>query len=140
MVAYYEGVIPHTYVDPVGIPTACAGETDKDIVMYKTFTAEQCIALLGASMTVHAQETAKCVKVPVKPHEAAAIVSWSYNVGSGAACGSTLMTKLNNGVPSDEWCSELKKWDKAGGRVLPGLTKRRNAEYRMCTTGKWEAK
>jgi len=134
MTAYYEGTVLHTYSDPVGIPTACIGETDKEITMKNKFTEQECTALLGASMAVHAQELAKCVTVPIKTQEAAAIVSWSYNVGTGAACKSTLVRKMNAG---QEFCSELKKWDRAGGMVLPGLTKRRQAEFQMCTTGQW---
>jgi lysozyme len=135
MTAYYEGTMLKTYRDPVGIPTACIGETDSEIVMQQKFTEQECLAVLGASMAVHAQEVAKCVTVPIKTHEAAALVSWSYNVGTSAACKSTLVRKLNAG---DEWCSELKRWDKAGGKVLKGLTSRRESEYQMCTAGRWK--
>lgn len=57
----------------------------------------------------------------------AALVSWAYNVGCGNTGSSTLIRKLNAGdkasVPS-----ELLRWNKAGGRVLAGLTRRRQAE------------
>lgn len=137
MTAYYEGTVLHTYRDPVGISTACIGETDKEIVLQERFTEQECTAVLGASMAVHAQEVATCIDKPLKPNEAAAVISWSYNVGSGAACKSTLVRKLNAG---QEWCSELKRWVFAGGKTdpLPGLTKRRESEYLMCTTGRWK--
>lgn len=138
MTAFYEGTVLHTYRDPVGISTACIGETDKEIVLQQKFTEQECIAVLGASMAVHAQEVAVCIDKPLKANEAAAVISWSYNVGSGAACSSTLVKKINAGAPASEWCAELWRWDKAGGKVLPGLTNRRGAEYRMCTTGKWK--
>jgi len=60
-------------------------------------------------------------------------VSWAYNVGAGAACRSTLVKKLKQTPPDYEGaCRELLRWTYAGGRVLPGLVKRREKEYRMC--------
>lgn len=136
LVANYEGLVLNRYADPVGIPTICFGETDKDVVRFDTLNRQQCTAVLGASLAEHARAVAPCITREIKPYEAAAVLSWSYNIGAGAACKSTLVKKLNAG---QEWCSELKKWDKAGSQVLKGLTKRRAAEYQMCTTGKWDA-
>ena len=138
MTAYYEGTVLHTYRDPVGISTACIGETDKEIVLQERFTEQECTAVLGASMAVHAQEVSTCINKPLQRHEAAAVLSWSYNIGSGAACASTLVQMINAGAQASEWCKQLFRWDKAGGKVLPGLTKRRGSEYLMCTTGKWK--
>lgn len=137
LVIHYEGVELRTYEDPVGIPTACIGETDKEIVLRESFTRDECLALVGASMAVHATELAKCITRPIKSNEAAAVLSWGYNVGTGAACSSTLVRKLNAGEPAAVWCEELKRWDRAGGRVLSGLTKRRASEFTMCVSGVW---
>jgi lysozyme len=49
-----------------------------------------------------------------------------------AFCHSTLNKKLNSG-DYDGACKELLKWDKAGGKVLPGLVKRRQEEYAQCS-------
>jgi lysozyme len=132
MVAKYEGVVLETYRDPVGIPTVCAGETDKAITMRKRFTEQECLALLGASMAEHAQRVSECVTREVTANQAAALVSWSYNIGTNAACKSTLVKKLNAGASPADWCEELKKWVYAGGKVLNGLVARREAEYAMC--------
>jgi lysozyme len=137
MVAKYEGVVLTTYSDPVGIPTVCAGETDKAITMRQRFTEQECIAVLGASMMEHAQRVSRCITREVTSNQAAAIVSWSYNIGTDAACKSTLITKLNAGAQASVWCGELKKWVYAKGKVLNGLVNRRTSEYSMCTTGKW---
>jgi lysozyme len=136
LVANYEGLVLSRYADPVGIPTICFGETDREVIRFDTLNRHQCTAVLGASLAEHARAVAPCITREIKPHEAAAVLSWSYNVGAGAACKSTLIKKLN---ANQEWCSELKRWDKAGGQVLKGLTKRRASEYQMCTTGKWDA-
>jgi lysozyme len=53
------------------------------------------------------------------------------NVGSDAACKSTLMRKLNMGDLAGA-CSELSRWTMAGGKVYPGLVRRRAAERALC--------
>lgn len=81
-----------------------------------------------------------CVNVPLHQHEYDALVSFSYNVGSGAFCRSTLVKKLNVSDYSGA-CAELLRWRFFQGRdcALPantrlcgGLVKRREAEYRLC--------
>ena len=131
----FERVVTHRYSDPVGVATACVGETDAEVVgMKPLFQRDECVAVMGASLYAHALELEKCVKRDIKRQEAVAILSWSYNVGVGNACGSTLMRKLNAGQP---FCAELSKWVYAKGIKLPGLVKRRAAERRMCETGSW---
>jgi lysozyme len=78
---------------------------------------------------IHLRGVAKCIHQPLKQNEWVAIGSWTYNVGVGAACNSTLVRKINAGVP---WCAELLKWDRAGGRKVRGLTRRRQAEFEVC--------
>lgn len=137
LVMHFEGIELRTYKDPVGIPTVCIGETDKELVLHDKFTNPQCTAVLGASMAEHAQGMAECIDKPLASKEAAAVISWSYNIGVSAACGSTLVKKINAGASPAEWCPELKKWVNAGGKKLNGLVSRRNAEYSMCMTGAW---
>lgn len=133
LVAFYEGKSNTTYSDPVGIPTVCYGETDRGVLdMQSHFSDAECTALLGASIKKHMDEVAKCVKVPVTINQAAAVTSWAYNVGTGAACSSTLVRKLNAGAPPTDWCPEMHRWNKAGGKVLNGLVKRRKAEVELC--------
>ncbi|MDP3425482.1 MAG: lysozyme [Burkholderiaceae bacterium] len=74
----------------------------------------------------------RCVKVPLRQNEYDAFVSLSYNIGSGAFCGSTLVKKLN-AEDYDGACREILRWDRFKGKPLAGLTKRRQAEYRQCT-------
>ena len=130
LVVLYEGVVPGTYADPVGIPTACVGETDKEITsLRREFSRDECIAVMGASLYAHAVKLDECITRPIERHEAGAILSWSYNVGVGAACRSTLVRKLNAGEP---FCAELDRWVYAGGIKLRGLVRRRAAERAMC--------
>lgn len=64
----------------------------------------------------------------------AAFVSFIYNVGAGTFAKSTLLKKLNGGDAARS-CAELDKWTYAGGRVLPGLVKRREEEWALCEVG-----
>jgi lysozyme len=63
-----------------------------------------------------------------------ALVSFSFNVGLGSLQRSTLRMKTNRG-DFDEAANEFLKWTKAGGRVLPGLVKRRNDERALYLSG-----
>lgn len=82
----------------------------------------------------------KCVKVPLHQHEYDAFVSLAYNIGGGAFCGSTLVTKLNAGDYAGA-CAQILRWTYFQGkncaapehaRLCGGLAKRRQAEYRQC--------
>lgn len=72
-----------------------------------------------------------CVKVPLNQHEYDAFLSLSYNIGAGAFCNSNLVKKLN-ALDYAGACREILRWDKFGGKPLPGLTKRREAEFKTC--------
>ena len=61
-----------------------------------------------------------------------AIVSFAFNVGTGAVCSSTMARKANAGADPAEWCAELDRWVLAGGKKLPGLVARRAEERRLC--------
>lgn len=73
----------------------------------------------------------ECVRVPLHQHEYDAFISLAYNIGSGAFCRSTLVAKLNAGDYPGA-CDEILRWNKAGGKVIPGLTARREREYKQC--------
>jgi lysozyme len=91
------------------------------------------VALQRALMDVQKFEGAlkQCVKVPLSQNEYDSLTSLSYNIGSGAFCGSTLVRKLNAGDYAGA-CLEIKRWDKFQGKPLRGLTLRRQREYTEC--------
>ena len=91
--------------------------------------------LIRLGQHVNEKETAlrQCIgDVPMHQHEWDAIVSWAYNVGTGAACKSTLVRKLQ-AFDYAGACRELLRWDRFNGAPLPGLTKRRQDEFKQCT-------
>lgn len=131
-IASNEGFRGYAYRDPVGIPTIGYGETN-GVKMGDKITQREALDRLKVSANEHGQGMAKCIKVPLSQNEYDAYVDFTYNVGVGAFCRSTLVKKLNAGDYAGA-CKELLKWDKAGGKVLPGLTKRRQEEYKLCSS------
>lgn len=129
LIAPWEGRRTDPYPDIVGVWTVCYGETNVEM---RRYTAAECDAMLRESVARYADAVAKCIHRPLAVHQWAAVTSWAYNVGTGAACGSTLVRQINAGEPPEVWCRQLLRWDKAGGRTVRGLTLRRQAEYRVC--------
>jgi len=129
---YFEGFYPVGHRDPVGIVTDCWGHT-KTALLGVTNTREQCLAKLQTDMQEHWDGLAKCApELRRQPdHVQAAMLSWGFNVGVGAACGSTAMRKLRAGDTPGA-CAELSRWVMAGGKPLPGLVRRRAAERAVC--------
>ena len=132
-IATHEGYRSEAYKDAVGIPTIGFGET-AGVKMGDKTTPERALVQLLESTEKHADAIRQCIRVPLYQHEFDAYVSLAYNIGAGNFCRSTLVKKLN----AKDYvgaCEEIKRWNKAGGKVLPGLTKRREKEYRMCMGG-----
>ncbi len=133
----WEGLELTAYPDVVGVWTVCYGET-QGIKPGMKFTKQQCEEKLAKRVLEdYAMPLSKCsghgfTVAPVKVQ--AALISWTYNVGVGAACKSTLIGKLKAGDLKGA-CNELPKWNKAGGRVVKGLNNRRHAELKVCLEG-----
>lgn len=132
MVAYFEGYVPQTYADPVGIPTICYGHTGVDVTPGRAETREGCRALLEKDLAAAYAGVLRCVRVPLQNHQAAALTSFTFNVGVSALCNSTLARLANTGADPAVWCAELDRWVYSRGVRLSGLVKRRAAERAMC--------
>lgn len=111
-------------------PTIGFGTTD-GVRMGDTTTPP--VALARKLRDVQAFEGAlkQCVKVPLAQHEYDALVALSYNIGSRAFCGSTLVRELNAGR-YESACEQILRWDRFKGQSVRGLTLRRQREYAMC--------
>jgi lysozyme len=118
------------YRDIVGIWTWCDGQTSGE--RKARYTQAECDAITQTEVVKVLTKVAGCVHRPLEQNEWEAIGSWAYNVGPTAACRSTLVKRINEGQPAQVWCRELLKWDRAGGRQIKGLTRRREAEYKVC--------
>lgn len=126
-----EGIKYTTYLDPVGIPTVCAGVTGPDVKMGKTYTKQECDALLYKHMQPAIKAVDESLKVKLNDYQKAALYSFTYNAGVGAFKSSTLLKKLNAGDTKGA-CDELRRWTYAGGKQWKGLITRREIERELC--------
>lgn len=129
-----EGVEYKPYRDVVGVLTVCYGHTGADIILTKTHTPAECKDLLDKDLVPFARSVERSVKVPASEYQKAALISFSYNVGVKAFESSTLLKKLNAGDSSGA-CDEMRRWNKAGGKVWKGLINRREVEREICNWG-----
>lgn len=127
LIMEFEGKRNAAYLDPVGIPTICYGHTGPEVRMSLRYTDAQCAAILQKDIATHRAGLAKCITRRLNENQWAALTSFAFNVGVSKACGSTLVRKANMGDFAGA-SAEFPKWKNAGGRVLPGLVRRRAAE------------
>lgn len=131
-IAVHEGYRDTAYIPVKGdVPTIGFGDTHGVKPGDRTDPVRALIRLNQHAENFQ-REMRQCIgDVPMHQHEWDAIISWAYNVGSDAACKSTLVRKLKAGDYAGA-CRELLRWDKFQGKALPGLTKRRQDEHRQC--------
>lgn len=130
-IATWEGYRGSAYIPiPGDVPTIGFGTT-KGVKMGDTIDPVRALQRKMDDVRKFEGALKTCVKVPLSQHEYDAFLSLSYNIGSKAFCGSTLVRKLNAQDYTGA-CKEILRWDTAGGRVIRGLTLRRQAEYKQC--------
>lgn len=132
LIKHFEGLVLHPYKDAVGIPTIGIGtikypDGRKVSMSDSPITEEQAQEFLMHDMNTCIQQVTDLVKVPVNDNQFGALVSFAYNLGAGALSNSTLLRLLNSGETSQA-AEEFLKWNHAGGKVVHGLTLRRQAE------------
>lgn len=129
----WEGMERKAYKDIVGVWTVCYGHT-KDVKPGDEYTQAQCDDMLRHELRTFEGQLDRCLKADLPLTSKVAVLSWAYNVGTGAACRSTLVRKANAGDLVGA-CNELPRWNRAGGRVIRGLTNRRISERTLCLRG-----
>lgn len=127
LVREFEGCRLDAYRCPAGIPTIGYGATGPDIRMGMKWTQEEADERLAEDLARFAEGVERLVLVDLTDNQFAALVAFAYNVGLGALAGSTLLRKLNAG-DYEGAADQFPRWSKGGGRVLPGLVRRRAAE------------
>ena len=117
---------------PLGTATIGWGHT-KGVTGGQQCSAEQAVAWLAEDIAPAAQAVEANVTMPLNDNQFAALTSFTFNVGVAAFRGSTLLKMLNEGrdaaVPA-----QLARWNKAGGKAVAGLTRRRAAEGLLWAT------
>lgn len=130
LIKAFEGLYFESYVCPAGVWTIGYGHTgdvEEGSVITETEAEELLVEdLRDAESTVDSE----LVKVKLNGNQFSALVSFVFNVGSGAFSDSTLLKMLNNSEYQGA-ADQLLRWNKAGDETLPGLTRRRQAERRL---------
>ena len=132
LIKEFEGLRLKPYKDAVGIPTIGYGNTyyedgRKVSLSDPAITEERATALLKMVVKRYEDAINRYVQVPITQNQFDALVSFAYNIGNENVRKSTLM-KLLNRKQYTEAADQLLRWNKAGGKTLKGLTRRRQAE------------
>lgn len=131
LIKQFEGCKLTAYQDSVGVWTIGYGWTKpvdgKPIRAGMTIKQETAERLLKTGLVTYESDVSRLVKVGLTQGQFDALVSFTYNLGARSLSTSTLLRKLNAGDYAGA-ADEFLRWNKAGGKVLNGLTRRREAE------------
>ena len=135
LIKHFEGCELEAYKCAAGVWTIGYGHI-KTAVEGKVITQEEADNLLVEEIIEYEDYVRAAVKVPLKQYQFDALVSWTFNLGNGNLNASTMLKVLNReeyeGVPA-----QMARWNKAGGKVLEGLIRRREAEGLLFENKKW---
>lgn len=131
LIREFEGFRGRAYRDAVGIWTIGFGHTAMagapEVSQGMEISQAEAEKILAHDVDGFARGVARLVSAPLNNNEFSALVSFAYNVGLGNFAASSVLKAVNAGEP-EAVPRRLQLWVKAGGRVLPGLVKRRAAE------------
>lgn len=132
LVTGFEGVRQTAYQDVVGVWTVCAGET-QGVKRGDRYSLAQCKEMLVRRLEDYAEPIERCL--PNLPDgRFIAFTDLAYNIGAQRTCQSTAARLVRQGNIA-AGCQAFMQWNKAGGVVFPGLTRRRAAERELCLKG-----
>ena len=126
LVKKFEGCKLEAYYDAVDDLTIANGRT-KGVKAGDTCTQEQADAWLEEELEEYGGYVNDAVKVPLTQNQFDALVAWTYNLGPTNLNNSTMLKVLNENK-LDEVPAQMRRWNKAGNKVLEGLERRRLAE------------
>jgi len=147
LIAEWEGFKSHPYLCPAGVPTIGFGATwypnGRKVTMRDApITQEYAFEMLKTVADMFARDVTSLVKSKINQNQFNALVSFAYNLGSDIDADnipeglgdSTLLRKVNANPNDPSIAKEFLKWNKANGRIMNGLTKRRIAESKIYFT------
>ncbi len=127
LIKHFEGFSPTVYTCPAGYATIGYGHLITKHESFKTIKEDDAQELLRIDAEAAERAVLRYIDVPLTDGQFDALVSFTFNLGSGALQRSTLRRKLNR----QEYASvagEFGRWVWAGGHRLKGLVRRRRAE------------
>ena len=135
LIQKFEGCELEAYQCSAGVWTIGYGHT-KDVVEGMTITKEQAEQMLVDELHEYENYINQYVTVALSQNQFDALVSWVYNLGPANLKASTMLKVLNSGKYEDV-PAQMKRWNKAGGKVLEGLIRRREAEACLFKGMEW---
>ena len=136
LIKSFEGCELTAYRCSANVPTIgfghTAGVSDGD-----TCTQEEAETMLAEDLVEFEDYVKNYVEFELQQNEFDALVAWTYNLGPKNLSESTLLKELNAGN-LEEVPRQMKRWNRAGGEVLDGLIRRREAESRLFKGEAWE--
>jgi len=135
LIKKFEGCELEAYKCAAGVLTIGYGST-KGVKEGDTITQEEADNLLLHEMKEYESYINDNVTVDLKQNQFDALVSWVFNLGPANLKASTMLKVLNN-KEYDDVPAQIKRWNKAGGKVLQGLIRRREAEALLFEGKEW---
>lgn len=132
LIKEFEGLSLDAYLCSAGVMTIGYGHTG-GVQKGDRITEKKAEELLQDDLKKFENGVLRLVRVPLNQNQFDALVSFAFNLGVGNLGKSTLLRKLNGGDFAGA-ATEFVRWNKAGGRELAGLTRRRNAEAELFST------
>lgn len=138
LIKSFEGCLLNAYQDSVGIWTIGYGATyypnGTKVKIGDKISQQRANELLEYHINLFAKKVLPLLSVDLTENEFSALVSFAFNLGVGALSKSTLLKKVNSNPNDLTIKDEFLRWNKAGGKVLSGLTRRRKAEAELYFT------
>lgn len=132
-IAAWEGLVLNVYDDVAGVKTIGYGHALKKGESFPNgITEAQALEILQADLRIAEDSVSRLVKVDLTQEQFDALVSFTFNVGTGAFAKSTLLRVLNSGDKLGA-ADQMLRWTKAGGKQNAGLLNRRKAERERFT-------
>jgi lysozyme len=129
LIKSFEGLYLKAYLCPAKILTIGYGHT-RNVKANQAITEAQAVELLREDLR-DAENTVNAQKLNINQHQFDALVSFVFNCGSGNFLKSSLLRMIKVNPMSDNIRIEFQKWNKGGGKVLLGLTRRRKSESEL---------
>lgn len=137
LIKAFEGFESQAYLCPANVWTIGYGTTS-NVKKGQVITESQAVTFLEDDLEKFEKAVNSLVKVKLTQDQFDALVSWVYNLGQGNFASSTMLRLLNQGK-YDTVPDQMLRWNKAGGKALAGLTRRRKAEGDLFSTGRFTA-
>jgi lysozyme len=134
LIKFFEGFRDSPYICAAGYPTIGFGHKILSHENFKQVSLNDAENLLKQDLYIAERSVLRHISTILNNNQFAALVSFTFNLGGAALQRSTLRQKINYDLNEDS-SNEFLRWIYAGGKILPGLVKRRKAEQNLFMSG-----